>query len=351
MRMFFNDRNVRRVIVLALFFGVLYLFRHLAILLVFFVLFERSLGTGARLLRDRARVPLMLGVLLQIVLALAAVAALGYVGWTKVVPAVPQIRSDIAGQFEHVKTWMHARGLDHMESLQTENILERAQHYAGGVVTFLGSLGKSAIYVLMGLILAVVFLAEGAKLEAWREAMPEDSTSRILLRYFSYLCDAVSITAQLQVIVALVNTLITLPVLLMMGLPSVPALMAFLFAMGLIPVVGGVVSGAVMGTLAFVHKGPAGVAVFFVSTFVLHKIESYYLSPRLTARHVNLPGFVIITSLILFEHTFGLVGLFLSFPALYVAARIRDSWRDPAHERSDEQALAREANPARREAA
>lgn len=351
MRMFFNDRNVRRVLVLALFFGVLFLFRHLAILLVFFVLFERSLGTGARLLRDRFKVPLMLGVVLQILAVLGAVAALGYVGWTKVVPAVPQIRSDIAGQFQHLKGWMHTRGFDQMESLQTENLLERAQHYAGGVVDFLGSLGKSAIYVVMGLILGVVFLAEGEKLEAWREAMPEDSTPRILLRYFSYLCDAVSITAQLQVIVALVNTLITLPVLLIMGLPSVPALMAFLFAMGLIPVVGGVVSGAVMGTLAFVHKGPAGVAVFFVSTFLLHKIESYYLSPRLTARHVNLPGFVIITSLILFEHTFGLVGLFLSFPALYVAARIRDSWRDPAHEHADEQTLARDVKLARKEAA
>ena len=44
------------------------------------------------------------------------------------------------------------------------------------------------------------------KLEAWRESMPEDSVPRILLRYFSYLCDAISITAQLQVIVAVVNT-------------------------------------------------------------------------------------------------------------------------------------------------
>ena len=128
MRMFFNDRNVRRVIVLAVFLGALIEFRHLAVLMVFFVLFERSLGAGARLLRDRCKVPLMLGVLLQIALALAAVAALGYVGWTKVVPAVPQIRSDITGQFEHVKAWMHARGIDHMESLQSENLLERAQH-------------------------------------------------------------------------------------------------------------------------------------------------------------------------------------------------------------------------------
>ncbi len=342
MRMFFNDRNIRRVIVLGLFVGLLYLFRHLAILLVFFVLFERSLGTGARLLRDRFRVPLMLGVALQILLVLAGLAALGYVGWTKVVPAVPQVRADVEGQFQHLKVWMHARGFDQMESLQTGNVIEKAQHYAGSVVGFLGSVGKSVVYVVMGLILAVVFLAEGDKLEAWRESMDEDSTPRILLRYFSYLCDAISITAQLQVIVAFVNTLVTLPVLLVMGLPSVPALMAFLFAMALIPVVGGVVSGAVMAVLAYVHKGAVGVVVFFVSTFLLHKIESYYLSPRLTARHVNLPGFVIITSLVLFEHAFGLVGLFLSFPALYVAARIRDSWRDTRHEHQDEQRIAQD---------
>ena len=53
MRSLLTDRNLRRVVVLAAFVGILYAFRHLAILLVFFVLFERGLGTGARLLRDR----------------------------------------------------------------------------------------------------------------------------------------------------------------------------------------------------------------------------------------------------------------------------------------------------------
>ncbi len=345
MRMFFTDRNIRRVFVLGLFLAILFAFRHLAVLLVFFVLFERGLGTGARLLRDRLRVPLMLGVVLQILFILGGISLLVYVGVTRIIPAVPQIRTDVEGQFLHLKGWMHLRGFDQMESLQSEHLIEKAQGYAGSVVGFLGSVGKSAVYVLMGLILAVVFLAEGAKLEAWRESMDEDGVPRILLRYFSYLCDAVSITAQLQVIVAVVNTLITLPVLLVMGLPSVPTLMAFLFSMGLIPVVGGVVSGIVMGTIAYVHKGLIGVAVFFVSTFLLHKIESYYLSPRLTARHVNLPGFVIITSLVLFEHAFGLVGLFLSFPALYIAARVRESWRDAAHEHADERAITREMEP------
>lgn len=328
LRSLLTDRNLRRVVVLVLFIGLLYFFRHLAVLLVFFVLFERGLGTGARLLRKRLRVPLMAGVLLQILLALGVFSGLVYFGWTHVVPAVPQIRADLNGQFAHFREWLHTRGFDHVEALQTESLVEKGQHYAGSVVEFIGSIGKNVVYVIMGLILAVVYLAEEEKLEAWRDTMPEDATVRILLRYFSYLCDAISITAQLQVIVAIVNTLVTLPVLLAMGLPSVPALMAFLFAMGLIPVVGGVVSGTVMGILAYVHKGLIGVVAFFVSTFFLHKIESYYLSPRLTARHVNLPGFVIITSLVLFEHAFGLVGLFLSFPALYVAARIREGWRD-----------------------
>jgi hypothetical protein len=52
-------------------------------------------------------------------------------------------------------------------------------------------------------------------------------------------------------------------------------------------------------------------------------VESYYLSPRLTARHVRVPGFVLIVSLIAFEHVFGFAGVFLSFPALFIASRIR----------------------------
>ncbi|MEZ4406967.1 MAG: hypothetical protein R3A52_10875 [Polyangiales bacterium] len=63
---------------------------------------------------------------------------------------------------------------------------------------------------------------------------------------------------KLQVIVAFVNTVITLPVLLALRLPGIPALMAFLFAMGLIPVVGGVVSGAVMGAIARTRTAAVG---------------------------------------------------------------------------------------------
>ena len=118
-----------------------------------------------------------------------------------------------------------------------------------------------------------------------------------------------------------------LPVLLVLRLPHIPAFTALIFFSSLIPVVGNLVSGAALIAASFMYRGLWAVGFFIVSTFILHKIEAYYLNPRLTARHVHLPALVLILSLILFEHVFGLVGLFLSFPALFLFIKISQDCR------------------------
>jgi hypothetical protein len=131
---------------------------------------------------------------------------------------------------------------------------------------------------------------------------------------------------QLQLIVAAFNTVTTLPVLLVLGVQHVGPLMLLVFVSALVPVIGNIVSGTVLCLLAYQAKGWLGVGIFVGLTFVLHKVESYYLSPRLTARHVKIPGFLLIVSLLACEHLFGLKGLFLSFPILFVAGRIRSEF-------------------------
>jgi predicted PurR-regulated permease PerM len=42
---------------------------------------------------------------------------------------------------------------------------------------------------------------------------------------------------------------------------------------------------------------------------------------------VALPGFVLILSLIAWEHLLGFAGLFVSFPFLYLAGKIRSEFR------------------------
>src|SRR5688572_2062059 len=51
---FFSQKTPRRFVALVSFVAVLYLFRHLALLLVFFVTFERALGWSANLIAARS---------------------------------------------------------------------------------------------------------------------------------------------------------------------------------------------------------------------------------------------------------------------------------------------------------
>jgi predicted PurR-regulated permease PerM len=340
LKAYLTDRNVRRVITLALFLGALWFFRHLMMLLVFFVVFERTIGLFAGLLARATGVKFKWCVLIVVVLALGLVTGGVWAGIATIRAKVPEIeagadtivetirRSDLYHKYGH--SLSHIRG---------QELLQHARNHAGDAIRVGAGFAKETLYVFIGLVFAIVFLIEREELEAFREKQPIESVARSMMRYFGHVADAIAITLKLQVIVAVVNALITLPVLIALGLPGIPALVAMLIVTGLVPVVGGPVAGAVLMTLAYVTKGPVGLGVFIASTFVLHKIESYYLNPRLTAKHVKLPSFVIIASLVLFEHAFGLVGLFLSFPSLYVAAKIREEWVDPDEEQRDEEAL------------
>jgi predicted PurR-regulated permease PerM len=138
--------------------------------------------------------------------------------------------------------------------------------------------------------------------------------------------DAVAITVKMQAVTALVNAVITFPVLLVLGLPHKSLLFLLILVSGLLPVVGNFIAGAVLCVVAYETCGAWAVGVMLGVTFVLHKIESYYLTPRLAAQHVKLPGLILVLSLLTFEETFGFVGLFLSFPALYIATRVHREW-------------------------
>jgi len=177
--------------------------------------------------------------------------------------------------------------------------------------------------VLIGFILAFVYTLEKEELDVWWERVDTRSVAGTIGRWMGHVADSTIVTVQLQLVVAGFNTVTTLPVLLLLGVRHVGPLMALVFVSALVPVVGNIVSGTVLGLLAYQAQGWLGVGIFAGLTFVLHKVESYYLSPRLTARHVKMPGFLLIVSLLLCEHVFGFTGLFLSFPILFVAGRIR----------------------------
>ena len=330
---FLAERTPRRALTLLAFLLLLVLFRQLLPLLVFFVAFERGLGAAADFLVERTRMPRKAGVLGVVAVVLALVGTGLAVGAGRIVRAVREAH-DLPERIGEIREHPLVKRL-HEQVTDTDALVEQGKHYAGSALHYVSQVGHIVAYTLIGFIFAVVFHLEREHLASFRGSLDPKSFLGTLLRWCAHAADAVSLTIQLQLVVAACNTLLTLPLLLLLGIPHVAMLMVLIFVSGLVPVIGNLASGAVLIFFAYQAKHWLGVGLMVSLTFLLHKIESYYLNPHLTARHVPLPGFVLVVSLLIFEHLFGFAGLFLSFPALFVAGKIRAEFRD-----EDEDALA-----------
>lgn len=326
------DLRWRRIIVVAAFLGLLYTFRHLAPVFICFVILERGLGWLARQIDERT--PLHRKSAIASVLAILGLvaAALTFAVIRQSLTIITDLR---ANGREYLRELAEHPAIDRLRGvtgLQGEELTTAVKDHVGTAVGYATHTASLVLFLLVGFVLAIVYLFEQEEMDGFVAAIAPGSVTGTLIRWFGYVGDSIAVTVKMQVVVAVVNAVVTLPVLLLLGLPHVPLLFLLILVSGLLPVVGNIFSGAVLCYVAFTAKGLWAVGVFLGVTFVLGKIESYYLSPRLAREHVQLPSIVLLVSLVLFEQTFGFVGLFLSFPALFVASKIASEWRREVEE-------------------
>jgi predicted PurR-regulated permease PerM len=321
-----EERTPRRLVSLAIFLTLLWLFRHLLVLLLMFVAWRALLGGPTRWLEARwrwRRGSALLATLAGVTLICSLAA---WFGVRDVIAAVQEIRATLPQAVAEVRGWpgyTQAQAWLH----DTDHLLSHAQHYAADAVGWLAALGHLLVHAVVGLVLAVVYLGSEAELEHYLAGMAPRAWLTTQVRWLGLVTEAVGVTLRVQLLVAVCNAVLTWPVLWLLGLPHKLLLLFVIFVGSLVPVAGNLVSGAVLSVLAWRSNGWWGVALLLAITAALHKVEAYYLNPRLAARHVQLPGFLLVVSLVAWEHLLGLVGLLLSFPILYVAGRIRTEWR------------------------
>jgi predicted PurR-regulated permease PerM len=116
-----------------------------------------------------------------------------------------------------------------------------------------------------------------------------------------------------QVIIAIINTLISSVVIFALDLRH-PFLMVFVvFFCGLFPVVGNLMSNSVLTINAFVSTGMWGTFVCLVLLVGVHKLE-YILNSRIIGGIVHLPMAISLGALIFCEVLLGIPGLILAIP-------------------------------------
>ncbi|MBI4858817.1 MAG: AI-2E family transporter [Candidatus Riflebacteria bacterium] len=120
-----------------------------------------------------------------------------------------------------------------------------------------------------------------------------------------------------QIVIAVVNTTLTAVGMLVLGIPGVLFLSIVVFLCGLIPVIGAFLSSVPILITALVQ--PPGIILVIkglVMILLVHAIEAYVLNPRIMGEHLHLPPLVVMVSLLVGEHFFGIWGVLLGVPGI-----------------------------------
>jgi len=90
-------------------------------------------------------------------------------------------------------------------------------------------------------------------------------------------------------------------------------LIGAVFVFGLLPVAGNLISNTILTVMAFVTIGPWAAAICLGLLIGVHKLE-YFLNSKIIGDIVHMPMFITLTSLVVCEVLFGIVGLMLAIP-------------------------------------
>ena len=96
----------------------------------------------------------------------------------------------------------------------------------------------------------------------------------------------------------------------------------------LVPTFGPIV-GAALGALILLMTNPMHALYFLIFTIILQTIDGYYIKPRMFGDVLNVPGVIILISIIVFGRVFGIMGIFLAIPIAAIIVYIFDEFVMP----------------------
>jgi len=116
-----------------------------------------------------------------------------------------------------------------------------------------------------------------------------------------------------MVILAFINAVYSVILLVATGVPGAFLIGILAFFITLIPLVGTVLTTAVMTVLAFIHAPVSGLIVLILMLIYM-QVEAYILTPRVMAKAVKIPGSVVLISALAGGTLFGLAGALIAIP-------------------------------------
>jgi predicted PurR-regulated permease PerM len=176
-------------------------------------------------------------------------------------------------------------------------------------------ISRSLVHVLMGMIIGALLSMQ----KVTRSADHRPLTS-LIMQQASHLATAFQRVVFAQVWISLINTLFTWAYLDLVlpafgiHLPLVKSLIALTFFVGLMPIIGNLISNSCI-VIVCLSQGLPVAAASLVFLVAIHKLE-YFLNARIIGSHINARAWELLIAMLVMEAAFGLTGL-VAAPIFY----------------------------------
>ncbi|MGG4143365.1 AI-2E family transporter [Paenibacillus algorifonticola] len=191
------------------------------------------------------------------------------------------------------------------------------QKYLGNAVDYIMKLGKWLEIILFVILLSFFYLLQKNKVNQFTEKFRYSKISWAY-REFHYFggkfASSFGKVVEVQLLIALFNTILTVIGLWILGFPYLIALTIMVFLLSLIPVAGVIISFIPIGIIGYQIGGLPMVLWAIGIILFIHAVETYFLNPRLYAHKTKLPMFYTFIILIFSQHYMGIWGLIIGIP-------------------------------------
>jgi Predicted permease len=213
---------------------------------------------------------------------------------------------------------------EYFKKLDLQSYIQNSGTFLIGVIS---SIGNVSINIVMALILSLFYLLEKERIHRFFRGFTSSKISWIyeeLVFFGEKFGNSFGKVIQTQIVIALVNSILSIVILMFLGFPNIVGLFIMIFVLGMIPVAGVFISLIPLTIIAYSIGGIRYIIYVILLVVVLHALEGYVLNPKLMSHNTKLPIFVTFLILIISEHLMGIWGLIVGIPITMFLLEILD---------------------------
>jgi len=183
----------------------------------------------------------------------------------------------------------------------------------GGVLAIGVTIGTTISGLIIVIVLSLYFLATLPEIKQAFYRMVPARSRPLTTELTEEITSSVGGYLGGMVVLAFFNSMVTLLLFALLGLPF-PALMAVVaFAITIIPLIGPVLFLGI-GSIVALIADPLGALVFALAYLVYMQIEAYVLTPKVMNKAISVPGSLVVIGALVGGTLMGLLGALVAIP-------------------------------------